>query len=148
MVLLSALIALTFASQTAARALDVSGSWLTNRRDAMVTFEDCGDGSPCRRIVWLLPSHGAGLDHRNLNPKLRDRNVMGSRIAWGFSRNQEGWTRGRLYNPETGQTFDAAISRHPDGRLKVQGCLGPACLTRYWTRQSSPPQVRKGRNDE
>lgn len=122
-------------SAAAAPPLDVSGAWLTNRHDAIVSIADCGDSTPCGRVVWVTPAKGRHpVDARNPDPAKRGQKVVGSTVASGFSRRDGGWTGGRLYNPETGQTFDATMTLAPDGRLAVTGCLGPLCLTRYWTR--------------
>lgn len=137
---LLAAIATLWATAAAAQPLDVAGNWMTNRRGAVVTIADCGDATPCGHIVWLAPTKaGRAADIRNPDPSLRSRAIMGLTIVWGFVRRDDGWTAGRMYNPETGQTFDAMMTLDRDGRLRVKGCLGPLCLTRYWTR---PPGER------
>ena len=118
-----------------AHAVDIEGRWLTNRRDAVIAFEDCGNATPCGRIVWVAPAKAdRPRDIRNPDPALRRRSIQGLTVAWGFARHGAEWRSGRLYNPETGQTFSSAMSREDDGRLRVTGCIGVLCLTDYWTR--------------
>jgi uncharacterized protein (DUF2147 family) len=115
--------------------LDVAGLWLTADRDGQVEIRDCGDNTPCGKLVWYDPAkQGGPLDTRNQNPSLRRRSVMHVPIFWGFSRSGGAWTGGNIYNPKTGQTFRSKLRLNANGDLIVSGCRGPFCITRPWTR--------------
>ena len=112
------------------------GNWRTVRHGAEVLIIDCGNGSPCGRLV----SVGSDIrgrhtsDVRNRNPALRNRSLKSLPIFWGYSHGKKGWTNGRLYNPETGQTFRSSLKLINRNRLRVTGCLGLFCRSQTWTR--------------
>ncbi|PQA88001.1 DUF2147 domain-containing protein [Hyphococcus luteus] len=114
----------------------IAGDWRTVRHGAEVRITDCGDGSPCGFLVSVDDeiSGGRSRDENNRDPALRGRPLDGLPILWGYSRNEDGWRDGRLYNPETGQTFRSAMDLVARDRLRVKGCLGPFCRTQVWTR--------------
>ena len=100
------------------------------------------------RIVWLsepnVPANdpeGRGgqpkTDHENPDPALRDRPILGLRIAGGFRYVGNGqWKQGEIYDPATGNRYHCNIKLLPDGRLRVRGYVGIALLGRstIWTR--------------
>jgi len=116
---------------------DMVGDWRTVRHGAEVMIIDCGDGSPCGFLVSVGSEVRGGntRDARNRKPELRNRPLAGLPILWGYSRANDGWRGGRLYNPETGQTFRSSLDLISSGQLRVQGCLGPFCRTQTWTRK-------------
>jgi uncharacterized protein (DUF2147 family) len=123
------------ASQARAAALEVDGVWLTADRDGHVEIRDCGDATPCGRLVWYDPAkRGGPLDARNPIARLRTRALIGTPIFWGFARKYGEWTGGNIYNPQDGKTFTSKLRMGVDGALVVTGCLGPICITRRWTR--------------
>ncbi len=115
---------------------ELSGRWRTQRHAAHVDIGDCGDGSPCGVLAWVAPAvaNGASTDERNPNRALRTRPLVGVPILWALHATDGGWGEGRLYNPDTGQTFRAFISPSSRRQLRVTGCLGPLCRTEIWTR--------------
>ncbi len=123
----------TASAQTA--RLDVAGVWLTEARDGRIEIADCGDGTPCGRIV----GGGDGVtaerfDTANPNPALRSRSLMNLRILSNYRRDGQRWVDGRIYEPDTGRTYGSRLHLGEDGTLRVQGCLGPICQTQRWTR--------------
>ena len=112
------------------------GDWRTVRHGAEVKIVDCGDGSPCGYLTAVSDDirGGATHDERNKNPALRARPLLGLPILWGYQKTDIGWNRGRLYNPETGQTFRSSVVVISSDKLKVTGCLGPFCRQQIWTR--------------
>jgi uncharacterized protein (DUF2147 family) len=134
---MSVFAALHFQPANAAR-LDVDGVWLTADLDGHVEIRDCGDATPCGRLVWYHPSkRGGPLDARNLVAGLRQRPLIGVPIFWNFERKGNGWAGGNIYNPEDGKTFKSRLRLSENDQLIVTGCLGPACITRRWTRVRS-----------
>jgi uncharacterized protein (DUF2147 family) len=121
----------------AARAGGVVGDWLSRDGDAVVRIAPCGD-TLCGTFVWLKDSVDAAtgrpeVDEHNPNPALRGRPLVGMRFLGGFKPTGEGrWTDGRIYDPESGRTYHAKLSPAPNGRLKLEGCLGPFCRGQIW----------------
>lgn len=115
---------------------ELSGRWRTQRHGAYVDIADCGDGSPCAVLAWVAPAvaNGATTDERNPSRSLRARPLVGVPVLWGLRATDRGWDEGRVYNPDTGQTFRAFIRPSPRRQLLVTGCLGPLCRTEIWTR--------------
>jgi uncharacterized protein (DUF2147 family) len=121
-------------------ALDVEGTWLTNRKDAHILIKNCGDGSPCGYIVWIDPQK---LEQaRRLPNQDPSANPIGSKVLWGFVRQNNGWEKGSLHNPEDGKTFRSRLRMQEDGNLKVTGCLGPFCISHPWTRVVNAPGAK------
>jgi len=120
-----------------ASAHEVYGLWMSEAKDGHIEVSDCGDGTPCGRLVWIDP-HKADtlLDARNKNKDLRSRALIGVPIIWDFERSKKGWKSGKIYNPEDGKTFSARVKRQDIDHLQVKGCLGVICITNIWTRVS------------
>ena len=130
---------------------EIAGSWRTVRHEADVEIMDCGDGSPCGYLLHpgLQLGEGRTRDNRNPDAALRDRPLDGLPLLWGYSRAGAGWEGGRLYNPETGQTFRSSMELISADRLRVRGCLGLLCSSQVWTRIVTPGATSmKGSSNE
>lgn len=114
----------------------LAGDWRTVRHGAHVVIGDCGDGTPCGHLVAIDPAVGGGRTHddKNHDPALRGRPLDGLPILWGYAFEDGRWREGRLYNPDTGQTFRSTLDLVDPDRLRVTGCWGPFCRTQTWTR--------------
>jgi uncharacterized protein (DUF2147 family) len=113
--------------------LDVEGYWYTPDRDVIVHITDCGDGTPCGRVVWLDEERARVLiDEHNDDPALRDRPIMGITLLGGFEEGEKGWRGGTIYNPENGDSYDARVRRLDADELEVKGCIGPFCRGFVW----------------
>jgi uncharacterized protein (DUF2147 family) len=121
---------------------DLTGMWRTQMHHALVSISACADSTPCGALVWVDPglTQGVTTDARNLDPRLRNRPLIGLRILWGFRSEATQWASGRVYNPDTGQTFSASLRLLSEDTLLVTGCLGPLCRSERWIRQR-PPQT-------
>ena len=123
----------------AAAAQSVAGDWVSPSGDARVRIAPCGP-SMCGTIVWLKeatdPATGALLtDVNNPDKALRGRTLVGMRFLEGFRPTADGgWTDGRIYDAETGHTYRSKLSVRADGKLRLEGCLGPLCRSQYWSR--------------
>ena len=143
------LVTLLIALAPGAEANDVtalSGNWRTVMHGADVKIADCGDGSPCGYLVSVSDqvSGGHTTDIRNKNKALRARPLNGLPILWGYSRGSAGWAEGRLYNPDTGQTFRSTLKLIAPDKLQVKGCLGPFCRQQIWTRIDPAAAITSG----
>ncbi len=138
--ILSGLAGSLVAIGAAADPSDVYGTWLTQSRTAHVEIADCGDGTPCGRVVWIDPASlepgvtpETAVDRNNPDPELRDQPVLGLTLLAGFEQKREAWRGGTIYDPEAGKSYGSRLSRREDGRLQVKGCIGPICKTQVWT---------------
>jgi uncharacterized protein (DUF2147 family) len=115
--------------------LDVTGVWMTQARDGRVDISDCGNGSPCGRIIWIEPRQDEPpVDARNPNPTLRNRPLVGILMISGFTKRDDQWRGGRIYEPSSGRTYASNLRLAADGTLRVSGCVGPFCQAQTWTR--------------
>lgn len=128
-----------------ANSLDVYGLWLTEAKDGHVEITDCGDGTPCGRLVWIDPlKEPTERDARNRDTALQDRPLLGVPIVWDYAARRSEWRGGRIYNPEDGKTFGSSMRRLRNGTLRVKGCLGPVCITNIWTPLDPAAQATRG----
>lgn len=134
---IAAFLSLFFASSAlfpamAQAAEPVLGRWVTQNQKAVVEIAPCG-AAVCGHIVKLLPKSDVGktMDERNSNPKLRRRPLVGLPIFLSMKDSGEDW-RGRLYDPQYGNTYSSVVSRNPDGTLRVKGCYFIICKTQTW----------------
>lgn len=120
----------------------VTGDWLTAGASAVVKIAPCaGNGDTlCGRITWLWnprPDH----DEHNADPALRSRPLVGLEMLSGFRSDASGgWTGGRIYNPEDGNTYSASFRLRDATTLDVRGCVMFICRSQVWRRPSSLPR--------
>lgn len=123
------------AASGAQAAEPVTGKWMTEDKDAIITIAPCG-ASLCGKLTKFLvtPPEGAGQrDVNNPNAKLRSRRILGLTVLSGFKDDGDDW-RGRIYDPKSGKSYRSIMERTSDGGLSVKGCVGPFCKTQNWTR--------------
>lgn len=87
----------------------------------------CGE---ITRIVRRKPGEPDN-DVHNDNPDLRDRPILGISVLQNLSWDDDVW-RGRVYNPEDGDTYRTEVRRMANGSLEVKGCVAIICRTRVW----------------
>jgi len=126
------------------------GDWQTVRHAAQVRITDCGNGSPCGHLISVDRKVRDGRTHdtKNPDPDLRDRSIQGLPILWGYGFGDDRWQGGRLYNPETGQTFRSTIKLVAPDSLRVTGCRGPLCRTQTWSRTTGNHPNTKDEDDQ
>lgn len=118
--------------------LNVEGTWWTEDKGARIQVTDCGDNTPCGKLVWFEPNaEGIDRDINNPDPKLKDQPLIGSRVFWGFRPDKKNWKSGQIYDAESGKTYRSKLKLQKDGTLKVKGCIGPICQGQTWTRYTS-----------
>jgi uncharacterized protein (DUF2147 family) len=124
---------LSVATPAHASPTDVFGVWLTRDGTGHVEIAPCGE-SACGTIIWGKEGSGSPTDVKNPNPALRNRQVIGLRILENFTRRDNGWFNGRIYDPKSGNTYRSELAARADGTLGVKGCVGPICRTEVWRR--------------
>ncbi len=130
---LAAFAASMLAGQAAADPLNVFGTFRTQAGSSHIEIFDCGDGSPCGRVVWL---DAKALPAGETPETVRDAKgakLLGMKLLHDFERKAKDWRGGRIYDPEAGRTYDARLKRLENGNLEVKGCVGPVCQSQVWT---------------
>lgn len=116
-------------------ATPVTGNWVTQDGDAVVTISKCG-ASYCGRISRFIVAPPDGLDQRDINnpdKAKRKRKLLGLPVLYSFREDDDVW-RGRIYDPKTGKSYRSVLERQNATTLKVKGCIGPFCQTQRWKR--------------
>lgn len=113
---------------------DVTGRWKTHGA-GIVDISPCED-SVCGKLVWfesMLTADSPVLDAQNKDESLRTRPLEGVAIVYGYMAKKKGWRKGRIYDPEVGETYRSKLTRISPTELKVEGCVGPICRDFIWT---------------
>jgi uncharacterized protein (DUF2147 family) len=117
----------------------ILGEWLTAEGKAKILLYKCGE-AVCGKINWLKEPMKDGkvvVDNKNPDSTFHSRPVLGLEILRGFQFDGEDeWTGGKIYDPESGDTYSAKMVLEEDGRLKLRGYVLIPLLGRseYWTR--------------
>lgn len=129
---------LSLAAAPALAADPVEGEWLTQGGAAKVRIGPCPGKADrmCGNISWLKnPADATAADNNNPDAKLKTRPILGLPLIRDFRRQAAGrWTGGKIYDPNTGKTYDSKISVSPNGALKVEGCVLVVCQAQTWRR--------------
>lgn len=130
---IAAALALAAVGGPALAADPVEGDWLTQAGSAKVKVAPCA-GKPdrmCGVVSWLRNT--AAKDTNNPDPALRSRPILGMALIRDFKPAGPGqWTGGKIYDPESGKTYDSKIRINPNGTLKVEGCVLVVCQAQTW----------------
>lgn len=118
-----------------------TGLWNTEDHQGQVEISACAD-KLCGDLVWLAePLDVDGLpklDRHNPDETLRSRPVQGLRILWDMQPAGDGktWKDGRVYDPESGKTYQGKITLEEPDVLKLRGFVGAPVFgrTSTWTR--------------
>ena len=81
------------------------------------------------------------LDTENPDPELRTRKLLGLVFLTGFRYDGDGtWKDGRIYDPNSGNTYKGTIKMESTERLKLRGYVGISVFgrTETWTRRQDP----------
>ncbi|MEM7276708.1 MAG: sterol desaturase family protein [Pseudomonadota bacterium] len=106
---------------TGATHCDVQGLWVTEGFSAVVNVKpDRVDGQIFARLIWIFDTSYQHAIGESLFSSMR-----GNRCAW---------SGGKILNPENNKTYRGSVTLETDGRLKIQGCIGPFCKTQHWRR--------------
>jgi len=117
----------------------ILGEWLTAEGKARVLVFKNGD-TYAGKIIWLKEPEKNGkavVDDKNPDEKLRDRPVLGMEIVYEFTYDEDNvWTDGKVYDPESGNEYKAKITLLDEKTLKLRGYVLIPLLGRseLWTR--------------
>jgi uncharacterized protein (DUF2147 family) len=130
--------ALACVAAPALAADPVEGEWLTQSGSAKVKIGPCANQAErmCGALSWFRNAADAkAVDEHNPNPSLKGRTMLGLPMIWGFRPAAPGhWTGGKIYDPQTGKTYDSKLTVTGDGNLKVEGCILMICQAQTWKR--------------
>lgn len=130
-ILASALALMSFNSH--ADSFDVYGTFFTEDNGSKIKIQDCGNGTPCGKIIWVNPNTiEKGLSAQDLRSKAGDP-ILGLEIVKGFTRAKKDWRGGTIYDPGKDKTYSSRMKRGKNGTLEVKGCISFFCLTQVWT---------------
>lgn len=138
------LLAAVLAAAPAAAAPDpATGQWLTEDGMAHVAIAPCaGDpGKACGAVTWLKDPVGhPSRDVNNPDRSLRGRPLIGMLVIRDMRPEGPGrWTGGKVYDPESGKTYNGRLRALTRNRLQVQGCVLVVCDSETWTRVDQTP---------
>jgi len=134
------LVAIAFASLNSwADETDVSGRWLSGDGDGWIRLELTADG-----LIGTIdgsPNTQEGdpirRDDKNPDPALRGRPLKGLAVLTGFEFDGENrWVNGKIYDPNSGNTYKATVTLVDNDTLKVRGYIGISLFgrTETWSR--------------
>lgn len=125
--------AVSLAAGPALASDPVEGEWLTQGGSGKVRIAPCG-AKLCGTISWLRdPADAKAMDQNNPDAKLKHRPILGLPMLWGFKPAGPGkWTGGKIYDPNSGKTYDSKMSINANGTLKVEGCILMVCQAQTW----------------
>jgi uncharacterized protein (DUF2147 family) len=134
------LVVIVFASLTSwANETAVSGLWLSGDGDGWIRLELTADG-----LVGYIdgsPNTQEGdpirRDEKNPDPTLRGRPLESLAVLKGFEYDGENrWVNGKIYDPNSGNTYKATVTLVDNDTLKVRGYVGFSLFgrTETWTR--------------
>lgn len=106
----------------------LSGTWLKDDKAFKVRIDRQNERF-YGKIIWLERTHWADgspkKDHLNPNPKLRSRSYIGIPVVLGLKYDGEDtWNDGKIYDPESGKTYDCRITLVNRNRAEIRAYIG------------------------
>lgn len=111
---------------------NIDGTYTDTDGYVEITVERCGSYrcGTITRIIRRKPGEPLN-DAHNDDPDLRSRPILGIRLLQELRWDDGAW-RGRIYNPEDGNTYRTEVRPTANGALEVKGCVTLFCRTRLW----------------
>ena len=101
-------------------APNVAGDWVIQDKSALITIAPCGPRM-CGRISKALirkPGYPQ-TDIHNPNAALRNRPLIGLQILSGFAPKADRWDGGRIYDPESGNSYRSVLKLNATHKLST-----------------------------
>ena len=124
-------------------ANDIIGVWLTNGKEPAKIQVYRSYDKFYGKIVWLQNPEKDGMprvDKNNPDENKRGRQIIGLGILNGFQfdKDKKEWHGGKIYDPESGKTYNCQLSLRTKNTLKVRGYVGWSMFgrTETWTRSN------------
>lgn len=106
-------------AQSPAKGDEITGLYWSPEKDAKVEIYKKGV-EYFGKSVWVAHPRR---DNKNPNETLKNRELLGIDLFSGFHYNDGAYTSGKVYDPESGKTYDCKMSLKGD-ILKVRGYIG------------------------
>lgn len=93
--------------------------------------------NPIYRVGEVSGMDGqARLDLENPEPTLRQRPLIGMEFLSDFTFDGDQWSGGKIYDPQSGNTYRSNLTLNEQGQLQVRGYVGVSLLgrTSVWIR--------------
>jgi len=108
-----------FAQSKQPPADEITGLYWSPKKDAKIEIYKRGEHYFGRSVWVAMPRK----DNKNPNETLQIRDVLGIELLTNFSFDNGTYTKGEIYDPESGKTYDCKMTL--DGNnLKVRGYIG------------------------
>lgn len=111
----------------------ILGEWLNQEKDGkIIIFKQAN--KYFGKISW---GKNPRKDHKNPEPSLRSRDLIGLVILTDFSFTGNSWENGKIYDPQSGKTYDCILKiKDKNQTLDIRGYVGMAMFgrTSVWTR--------------
>ena len=124
----------TLNSQAANGPDQILGEWISEPRDGKIIIYKQGDRY-FGKISWgKTPGKK---DVNNPDPKLRNREIIGTVILQNFKYTGSSWESGTIYDPHSGKTYDCILKvKDNNQKLDIRGFVGMAMFgrTSTWSR--------------
>ena len=112
----------------------ILGEWISEAKDGKITIFKQGERY-FGKITWgKTPGKK---DTNNPDPKLRNREIVGTVILKDFVFDGEKWENGSIYDPHSGKTYDCILKvKDNNQKLDIRGFVGMAMFgrTSTWSR--------------
>jgi uncharacterized protein (DUF2147 family) len=114
-------------------ASSIVGTWWSPKKDSKIEIFE-RDNLVFGKIIWLSPDVPNTIDARNPIVSLQTRPILGIELLTNFKSNGDNnWSKGQIYDPESGKTYSCKMELVREGELKVRGYIGISLFGRTET---------------
>jgi uncharacterized protein (DUF2147 family) len=117
----------------------IVGIWLSEQKDGKIEIY-MSDNKYFGKLIWGNAMYEADgktskKDSKNTNVKLRTRNLKDLILLSDFIYEDNSWTGGKIYDPQTGKTFSCTMKLNKNV-LNIRGYVGISLFgrTSEWTK--------------
>jgi uncharacterized protein (DUF2147 family) len=123
------------------KADDIVGTWVTAGKEPARIQIYKSTEKYYGKIVWLQNPVTNGkpkVDSKNPDENKRGQQILGLLILQNFKFDNNEWSDGNIYDPQSGKTYSCNITLDGGNTLKVRGYVGIPAFgrTETWTRYS------------
>jgi uncharacterized protein (DUF2147 family) len=98
---------------------EIVGVYWSPKKDAKIEIYKRG-GHYYGKSIWVATIRK---DSKNPDETLKNRDVLGIELLTGFSFNEDSYADGKIYDPESGKTYDCKMTL-TGKMLKIRGYIG------------------------